>query len=50
MIFTVDAEGKISEINGNNDEYVATELSFWNKIVVFFKGIFAKLLALFNLI
>lgn len=50
MIFSVDESGKISEINGNNDEYTPSKLSFWNKIVVFFKGIFAKLLAMLGML
>lgn len=50
MIFSVDAEGNINEINGNNDKYEPAELSFLDKIAVFFKGILAKILALFDLL
>ncbi len=39
MIFSVDGEGKVSEINGNNFEG-KIKLNFWQTIVKFFKDLF----------
>ena len=49
MVFSVDSEGNVSEINGNNNEQEA-ELTFWDKIVIFFKGIFSKILSMLNML
>lgn len=45
MVFSVDKDGKITEVNGNNQESElnSTPLTFWQKIVKFFKDLFAKL-------
>lgn len=43
MIFSVDAEGKISEVDGN-DEEITIKLTFWQKLVKFFKDMFNSLL------
>lgn len=42
MVLTMDAEGNLSEINGNNCEY-EENLTLWQKIVKFFKDLFIKL-------
>ncbi len=44
MIFSVDAEGKVTEINGDNAD-VKIELTFWQKLVKFFKDLFNSFLA-----
>ena len=48
MIFSVDEEGKISEINGNNFEGTI-KLTFWQKFVKFFKDLFNNILAFFGM-
>ena len=48
MIFSIDEEGKISEING--DDYEGTvKLTFWQKFVKFFKDLFNDILAFFGM-
>lgn len=48
MIFSLDDEGKISEINGENFEGTVA-LTFWQKFVKFFKDLFNDILAWFGL-
>lgn len=45
LVFSIDEKGNINEINGNNPvtEDEAPRLTFWQKIVNFFKTLFAKL-------
>lgn len=44
MIFSVDANGKITEINGEEPEpNQSAPLTFWQKLINFFKNLFAKL-------
>lgn len=45
LVFSIDENGKISEVNGNNldTEEPAAKLTFWQKIVNFFRSLFAKL-------
>ena len=45
MIFTVDKDGNVKEVNGNDPEPNpnSTPLTFWQKIVNFFKNLFARL-------
>ena len=45
LVFSVDENGKISEINGNDPEINTDRntLTFWQKIVNFFKNLFARL-------
>lgn len=53
LIFSIDDNGNISEINGNNpvsdDEVVEKELTFWEKIVKFFKDLIFKIQKFFGL-
>lgn len=49
MIFSVDAEGKIAEINGEDNE-VTIKLTFWQKLVKFFKDMFTEFLAKLGII
>ncbi len=48
MIFSVDEEGNVSEINGNNFDG-EIKLTFWQKIVKFFKDLFNDILAFFGI-
>lgn len=49
-ILTLDDEGNLSEINSENcDDYTEKELSFWEKIVAFFKDICLKLQKFFGI-
>lgn len=48
MIFSVDDEGKVSEINGNNFEG-KIKLTFWQMFVKFFKDLFNNILEFFGL-
>ena len=56
MIFSLDADGNIREINGNDpvtDDYVEenkTELTGWAKFVKFFKDLFFKIGRFFGLV
>ncbi len=44
MIFSVDANGKITEVNGEEPEpNQSAPLTFWQKLINFFKNLFAKL-------
>lgn len=44
MIFSVEANGKIAEVNGNEPEpNQSAPLTFWQKLINFFKNLFAKL-------
>lgn len=45
LVFSVDAEGNIREVNGRDPEVDFTEpkLTFWQKLINFFKQLFAKL-------
>lgn len=47
LIFSIDANGNITEINGNNpvsdEEVVEKELTIWEKIVKFFKDLIFKI-------
>ncbi len=49
MIFSLDEEGNISEINGDNYEGTV-KLTGWQKFVKFFKDLFNNILAWFGLI
>ncbi len=49
MIFSVDGEGNITEINGNNNEDTR-QLSFWDKVVKFFKDLFNSILSMFGML
>ena len=49
MIFSVDEDGKVSEINGENFEGTI-KLTFWQKFVKFFKDLFNNILAFFGMI
>ena len=48
MVFSLDDEGNISEINGNNYEG-KVKLTGWQKFVKFFKDLFNNILAWFGL-
>ncbi len=52
MVFSVDDNGNISEINGNNPvgEVEEKELSIWEKIVKFFEDLFFKIGQLMGII
>ncbi len=45
LIFSIDDTGNIAEINGENPEIDETpvKLTFWQKLINFFKNLFAKL-------
>ncbi len=45
LVFSVDAEGNITEVNGENPEIDESpvKLTFWQKLINFFKQLFAKL-------
>ncbi len=47
-ILTLSDDGTISEINGDNAAFEEKELSFWDKIVNFFKDLILKLQKLFG--
>ncbi len=45
LVFSIDAEGNITEVNGNNPdtEEPAPKLTFWQKLINFFRTLFARL-------
>lgn len=45
LVFSIDEKGNVSEVNGNNPEIdeAPAKLSFFQKIINFFKNLFAKL-------
>lgn len=44
FVFSVDKDGKITEVNGNEPESnQSAPLTFWQKLINFFKQLFAKL-------
>ncbi len=45
LVFSIDANGNITEVNGNNPdtEEPTPQLTFWQKLINFFKNLFAKL-------
>ncbi len=52
LVFSIDANGNISEINGNNpvsDDAPEKELTVWEKIVKFFEDLFFKIGKFFGL-
>ncbi len=44
LVFSVDANGNVTEVNGNElESNTSAPLTFWQKLINFFKNLFAKL-------
>ncbi len=50
MILTMDGEGVLSEINGENFDYERKPYTLWDKIVIFFKALLIEIQKFFGII